>query len=252
MRIRTCTALFLLLSSSCPVAALGGIWSLQNGGTREGEALAFDFEKKELSLSDPITGKTTVVPTADLSLRSRQRLLLSPLFYKVERGNTPAPVGQDRLPLYALAAFTGVVVPGFWLSAWFLNGRINPFLAVFASLGSWIVLGILLTCYTFLSLRFEGAISITLLGTIMTLALTPLYVSAVYSCTYLRGLLLFGAHLVVALALFAIGLVLVEFIAGTDPVDAWWNEHVFKPVGLTSLPSAEDSSFRSPTVPSAT
>lgn len=245
MRLAPLAALSLALCHP-GTDALAGNWSLKNGETRSGEAVAFDFEKKVIDLRDPVTGTTTRVPTSELSLRSRQRLLVSPLFYKVDRGESPVPDGRDRIPFYVLAAFAAVVVPGFWISAFLITGRVNPFLSLLGSVGSWIVLGILLACYALLRARFDGGTGYMFFGTTLSIVVTPLFISAVYSCSYARGMLLLGFHLVAALSLFAIALVLVEPIAGEDQVDAWWSESIFKPLGLTyHLPPESGLSVKS-------
>ncbi len=218
---------------------LGESWSLKNGGAREGEAVAFDFDRKILDLSDPVTGKVTPVPTRELSLRSRQRLLLSPLVHRAEHGDHPQPENRDRLPLYLSFVFAALVVPGFWISGWFLTGKINPFLALMGGIGSWVILGILYFFYSALRVRIDGGAGVIVFGTLVSFVVIPIFVSAVYSCTYVKGILLFAFHLVAALCLLAIALVLSEPLAGRERIDAWWTEFVFDPIGLTSVRPAE-------------
>ncbi len=251
MRSLSGTVLFLCLLWVPGTAALAESWSLKNGGAREGEAVAFDYGSKELKLSDPVTGKITTVSTRELSLRSRQRLLLSPLIHGTDRGDHPEPEGRDQRPLYLLAVFAAFIIPGFWLSGWFLTGKANPLFGFMGAVGSWVILGILFTFYSALRVRIDGGTGVIIFGTLVSFVAAPIFVSAVYSCTYLKGILLFAFHLVAAFCLFAITMVLVEPIAGIEQVDAWWSEFIFDPIGLTSINPEEGWPQKTP-APSAT
>jgi hypothetical protein len=81
-------------------------------------------------------------------------------------------------------------------------------------------------------MRLEGGSAMTLVGVGFAAIFTPLYVSAVYGCTYLRGLAVFSFHLIAGLSLLSIGMVAIETVAGKEKVDAWWSTEVFEPVGL--------------------
>lgn len=233
-------------------AALGESWSLKNGGEREGEAVAFDFQRKILNLSDPVTGKVTSVPTRELSLRSRQRLLLSPLLLRAERGDHPEPERRDRLPLYLSVVFAAFVIPAFWISGWFLTGKMNPILAFMGGIGSWVILGIFFAFYSVLRVRIDGGAGVIFFGALVSFIATPVFISAVYSCTYVKGIILFAFHLVAVLCLMAITLVLSEPIAGSERIDAWWTEFIFDPVGLTSVNPEAGWSPQQKSGPSAT
>ena len=227
----TVTILFLLHLSPGNHARAGNLTFI-SGEELPGEPVDFDFEKKTITVTNPLTGKNTIVPTENLSLRSRQRLLFSPLFHRADTGQSLWPPEKRRLLFKAIMLPSVILFFGFWVSSWLIAGKANPLLALIGFLGSWIIVAIFAVCYGFFFIRFGGGLITTLFGIVVTMAFTPLYVSAVYNCSYQTGNLVFYFHLIASLCLLSIGMVLVEAIAGDERVDAWWNRTVFEPLGL--------------------
>jgi hypothetical protein len=60
----------------------------------------------------------------------------------------------------------------------------------------------------------------------------------VYQCSILKGFLIFFAQIFVALFLAIVGLATTESLIEKKAVYAFWNEHVFEPVGM--IPSTEN------------
>lgn len=243
MRAALTTAVFLLLLFFPGDAYSAGAWTFKSGEELPGDPVAFDFKRKTLTVTNPLTGKNTVVPTKNLSLRSRQRLLFSPLFHRGDTGKSLWPPEKRRLLLRATALPAFVLFLGFWVSGWLLAGKFNPLLALVGFLGSWIIVAIFMVCYAFLQIRFGGGLKTMLVGVGFALVFTPLFVSAVYNCSYGKGHLVFLFHLIAGLCLLSIGMVLVETIAGEDKVDAWWSRTVFEPLGLTGSVTHEARHF---------
>lgn len=207
-------------------------WTFRSGEDLPGEPTAFDFERKTLTFRDPLSDRETVVPTRNLSLRSRQHLLISPLFHRGERDDALWTPAKLRLLGPALGVPAAVFLLGFWMAAWFFTGRFNPFFALMGFVGSWVVLLIFAVCYAFLEMRLEGGLKIILLGIVVALSVTPLYLSAVYNCTYLKAQAVLLSHFLAGFCLLSIGLVGTELIAGKKATEYWWNRTVFEPVGL--------------------
>jgi len=214
-----------------------GSWTFRSGDALPGDPVSFDFEKKTVTVLNPLTGKSTVVPTKNLSVRSRQRLLFSPLFHRGDRDDPLWPEVKRRLLLRALIVPCLVLFAGFWVSGWVFGKKFNPVLAVIGFIGSWAIAAIFTICYAFLKMRLEGGLAMTLVGVGFTLIFTPLFVSAVYGCNYLRGVAVFSFHLIAGLSILSIGMVAIETVAGKEKVDAWWSTEVFEPLGLMASPS---------------
>ena len=234
MRPVITAAVLLLLHLSAGDTVHAGNWTFINGEDLPGDPVTFDFQEKTLQVINPLTKKRTIVPAKDLSLRSRQRLLFSPVFHKADTGKSLWPPEKRLLFFQAIALPAIVLFIGFWLSVWFVTGNFNPLLALIGFLGSWIVVAIFAVCYTFMQIRFGGSLTTTLIGVGFILVFTPLFVSAVYNCSYGKGHLIFHYHLIATLCFFSIGMVLTETIAGDAKIDAWWTRRVFEPLGLTA------------------
>lgn len=232
MRLKIPLLLFLTGVPFADVVPASAAWSFRSGETLPGEPTAFDFERKTLSFRDPLSDRETVVPTRNLSLRSRQQLLVSPLFHRGDRDDPLWTPAKRRLLIPALGVPAGIFFLGFWMAAWFFTGRFNPIHALTAFVGSWIVLLIFAVCYTFLELRLGGGIKIILLGIVVATAVTPLFLSAVYNCSYLKALGVLLSHFLAGFCLFSIGLVATDLIAGKKATETWWDRSVFEPVGL--------------------
>ncbi len=225
-------AILACLCCANPLPAGAAGWSFRSGEELPGDPVAFDFERKVLTFRDPVSRAESLVPTRSLSLRSRQKLLLSPLFHQADAGRHLWTPEKRRLLALGGMVPAGVLFLGFWGAAWFFTGRRSPLLAVFGFLGSWAVLGILAICYTFLMMRFDGGLKIGLFGVAMALGVTPLYLSAVYNCSYPKGLWVLLSHLLAGFCFLSIGLAALEIGAGRKRSEEWWNRKVFEPVGL--------------------
>jgi len=237
MRLAISILFFALLSLIPGESVAAGSWTFKSGESLPGDPVSFDFEKKTVTVTNPLTGKNTVVPTKNLSVRSRQRLLFSPLFHRGDGDDPLWPEVKRSLLIRGLTVPLLVLFAGFWVSGWIFGKKFSPLLAVIGFVGSWVIVAIFTVCYSFLRLRLEGGIMTTLIGVGFTLIFTPLYVSAVYGCTYLRGVAVFFFHLIAGLSILSIGMVAVETIAGKENVDLWWSEQVFEPIGLMAPPA---------------
>lgn len=216
--------------------AAAGSWTFKSGESLPGDPVSFDFEKKTVTVTNPLTGKNTVVPTKNLSVRSRQQLLFSPLFHRGEGDDPLWPEAKRSLLIRGMLVPCLVLFAGFWVSGWLFGKKFNPVLAVIGFVGSWVIVAIFTVCYAFLKMRLEGGTAMTLVGVGFAAIFTPLYVSAVYGCTYLRGIAVFFFHLAAGLSILSIGMVAIETVAGKEKVDAWWSAEVFEPVGLMAPP----------------
>jgi hypothetical protein len=237
MRLAITIAVFALLHLSPGGEARAGSWTFKSGESLPGDPVSFDFGKKTVTVTNPLTGKNTVVPTKNLSVRSRQRLLFSPLFHRGEGDDPLWPEVKRSLLLRGLIVPVVILFAGFWVSGWLIGRKFNPVLAVIGFIGSWVIVAIFTVCYAFLKIRLHGGMTTTLVGVGFTLIFTPLFVSAVYGCRYLRGAAVFFFHLVAGLSLLSIGMVAIETIAGREKVDAWWSAEVFEPLGLMGPPA---------------
>ncbi len=217
------------LADAVPAAAA---WTFRSGETLPGDPIAFDFDRKTLTFHDPLSDRETIVPTLRLSLRSRQQLLVSPLFHRGDRDDALWTPEKRRLLIPALGIPAAALFIAFWGASIFIAGRFNPLLAFIGFTGSWVVLLIFAVCYAFLEMRLDGGSRILLLGAVVALGVTPLYLSAVYNCTYLRAQAVLLSHLVAGVVVLALGLTATGLIAGREKTEAWWDRTVFEPVGL--------------------
>ncbi len=216
-------------------AAPAAEWSRRDGRGLPGEPTSFDPERKTVFFRDSISEREMVVPTRELSLRSRQRMLFSPVFHLRgrEEGWLRSPSKRSVIAKGAGAAALALGI-GFWLSGWCIADRRNPLLAGIGFVGTWVLTGALAAFYAFLKVRVEGGAGVVLIGFAATLALAGLYVSAVYACRYWRGLLVLLGHLAAGFCLLAIGFAAGEILAGRERAEAWWTTEVFEPIGLTA------------------
>ncbi len=214
-------------------AAHAEAWSLRGGEGLPGAPVSFDPERKTVFFRDPLTERGVVVPARELSLRSRQKLLFSPVFH--ERGGEGESL-QSSARRRIAAQGAGVVALalglGFWTMGWCCAGRWNPLLAGIGFAGTWILVGMLAVFYAFLKGRVEGGGGIVVVGAVATLAVTSLYVSAVYACRFWKGLLVLLGHLIVGGCFLAAAIAGAESVVGRERAEAWWNAEVFEPVGL--------------------
>jgi hypothetical protein len=209
-------------------------WTYRSGRSIPGEPAAFDGAEKRVTFRDRVSERETEVPAGELSLSSRQRLLFSPVFLKSKR-EPPYWHGKSAdLLIVALALPAIVLGLAFWFAGWFFTRKMNPLLAVTAFFGSWAIIGILAVCYAFLLIRLDGGIKIILVGVTVALSVTPLYLSAVYGCSYWKGHLILLAHLFAGGFILATGVAAIELVGGMNVIEAWWEAVVFEPLGLTA------------------
>lgn len=231
MRFRILLALCVFLCGPATAQAL----ELRDGEKLMGTVTAFDFETKKVTVVDPLTKDGVQVPVSDLSLRSRQVLLFSPALHRSYPEGEHWPKEKVRLLIYGTLAPTLVLFAGFWISGWLIGGKLNPIRAFFGFLGGWIVGALFVAFYLFFALRFEKGTMLVGVGALLAMVFVPMFVSAIYQCSFLRGLGIFLFHLVAAACLLAIGLVALELLAPPDLLEYWWESRVFEPVGLSSL-----------------
>lgn len=228
-------SLLLALLGVTALPAAASNWTYRSGVSIPGEAVSFDGKEKLLTIRDRVSERETEVPTNELSLSSRQRLLFSPVFRKAKR-ETPYWHGRSAdLLLVSLAVPAVVLGLAFWFAAWFFTNKLNPLLAATGFLGSWAIIGILAVCYAFLLIRLDGGIKIILLGVVVAFSVTPLYISAVYTSSYGKGHLILLAHLFAGGFIVATGVAAIEIISGGGVINAWWDAVVFEPLGLTAV-----------------
>ncbi len=214
------------------VVAQAEPWSLHDGRGLPGEPTLFDPERKTVHFRDPISEREAIVPTEELSLRSRQKLLLSPVFHRSGGEGWLQSPAKRWVATKAAGIVALAMGLGFWVAGWSCAGKWNPLLAGIGFVGTWVLVGILVAFYTFLKARIEGGAGIVALGTAATLTVASLYVSAVYACSYWRGLLALLVHPVAGVCLLVAGLAAMEATVGTEQAEIWWNAQVFEPAGL--------------------
>jgi hypothetical protein len=224
--------LLLCLVAALPVPASASGWRFRSGEELPGAPVAFDSGRKTLTFRDPISGHESVVPTRNLSLRSKQRLLLSPLVHgeEGEAGSWSEEKGRVLLLFISVPAL--LLFFGFWGAAGYFTRRWHPFPAIAGFVGGWAVVGILAICYAFLARRLEGGAGLLVFGGFVALGIAALYVSAVYVCSYGRALMVLFSHLLAGFCLLSIGLAVFEIGAGKKRSEQWWDERVFEPFGI--------------------
>lgn len=207
-------------------------FELRDGTKVPGNVIGFDFETKHLTLEDPVSLDTSNVPARDLSLRSKQFLLLSPVFHRSYPDEDQWPEEKVTLTAYGILAPIAVLLAGFWIAGWLIGGKFNPVRAFLGFFGGWIVGTLFVVFYLFFAARFDKGIAVVGIGFVLASVFVPMFVSAIYQCSFFRGLGVFLFHLVAAACLTAIGLVACEIFIPPDQLENWWNVRVFQPVGL--------------------
>lgn len=225
--IRVC--LGLLLITGIPTAQA---WELETGQQVGGDAIHFDYETKSLGLRDPVTGKETEIPVRDLSLRSRQRLLVSEIFHQSYPDERGWPEEKSHLLRIAILSPAAALFLGFWIGGLVLAKKVNPLRALVAFLGGWLVGGLFLFFYLYFAGRFGGGAGTVVFGAVLGTVFLSLFVSAIYSCTVLRGFLIFLFQIFAAAVIGLTGLFLAEILTPRDTLERFWEDRVFIPSGL--------------------
>lgn len=207
-------------------------WHFRTGEPLPGDPVAFDSREKTVTVRESLTDKETIIPVGRLSLRSRQKLLVSPLFLRAEREGDLWPAAKLRLLAFAVAIPGVVFFFLFWAIAWIATGRFNPVLAFIGFVGSWVIVAIFAICYAFLEMRLGGGAKVFALGLAVAFGTTPLYLSAVFGCSYLKGLVVLVSHALAGIFVIALMLTSAELVAGSSVAETVWNRAVFEPAGL--------------------
>ncbi|MAS95129.1 MAG: hypothetical protein CMO55_18185 [Verrucomicrobiales bacterium] len=210
----------------------GRALEMQDGTELPGKVIGFNFDTKELTVEAPSSGKSTVVPTRELSLRSKQTLLFSQVFHRSYPEGKKWPREKVNLTMYGILAPVIALLGGFWIAGWLIGGKFNPVRAFFGFFGGWIVGTLFVVFYLFFAARFDKGAAVIGIGFLMASVFVPMFVSAIYQCSFFRGLAVFLFHLIAAACLTAIGLVACELFIPPDQLNFWWNVRVFEPVGL--------------------
>tara|TARA_R110000850_G_scaffold17330_5_gene53492 strand:- start:979 stop:1662 length:684 start_codon:yes stop_codon:yes gene_type:complete len=218
----------LLLSVVTSVSA----WELENGSTVAGEAASFDFEQKALILIDPITEEAREVSVDQLSLRSRQKLLFSPLYHRSFPDETLWPPEKRKLFQISTAVSIAPLLVGFWLSGLIIAGKGNPVIAMVGFAGSWIVGTILILAYFLLSSRFDNNSTLLMAGIPVAAIFLSMFISAVYGCTTAKGFGVFFFHLFAGFSITLFSLMSSELLFSQETQMEVWEKLVFVPVGL--------------------
>jgi len=124
----------------------------------------------------------------------------------------------------------------FWVSGALIARKYNPVHALFGFTGSWIIGSVLVTIYLILSARFDGNTSLLWAGFIMAAIFLSILISAVYSCSTIKGFSIFFSHLFAGICIALIFLAATNLLLPEATLDSLWNSLVFRPVGL-AVPS---------------
>ena len=223
-------ALCLLLTFLPCVAEAS--WYLRDGTRIEGHLVGFDFDTKTVRFESEEGAATSGIAALDLSLRDRQRLLLSSSFLGSYPEEPSWPRKKRHLLLLAICAPAVVLLVSFWIAGFLLARKVHPARALIAFFGSWMV-GVAFVCfYLFFAQRMGGGVKTVLFGTGVGLVFLSVFISAVYQCSLFRGLLIFLLQIFVGGFLAIVGLAASEAFAGDERASHFWNEHVFEPVGM--------------------
>lgn len=239
------TILLLFLISICSIRTLRSltIWAHDDGGRIAGELVNFDRDQRLAVFRDPISKKVMPISPRDLSLGSRQRLLIDSVEFRrasdddadyEDEDDVYTREVRDRRGALWIAALIGIAVTcvGFWLVGGLFARKWNLLFAAGACLGSWVMMAILMFCYAFLRARINGGMGILLVGGAVSLGVTPMLISAIYACSYWKGHLILLTHLLAALCVLGLAETASNVIIGQDRADAWWNEAIFEPAGI--------------------
>ncbi len=219
-------AVFLLLGEAAVA------WELESGQNFQGKAVHFDYEEKSLGIEDAVTGKVREIPVMDLSLESRQRLLIAQVFHESYPTETGWP--EEKYYLLRLAIFSpmAALLLGFWIGGILITRKVNPVRALLGFFGSWMIGGIFVFFYLFFAGKFGGGTTTVLVGVVMGAVFLSLFISAVYSCNFGKAFLIFLFQIFAAGFLSVVGLALTKALVPLDRQESVWNESVFVPTGL--------------------
>ncbi|MDF1739280.1 MAG: hypothetical protein P1U86_08980 [Verrucomicrobiales bacterium] len=232
----------ILVFTFLPLNAFAAKWELSSGTELTGEPVQFNFKTKLVSWKDPITGSFNDVSAEKLSYKTRQRLILSPLIHNSYAGEQLWPKERQAM-LFKLFLLAGVFMcAGFWVAGWLIAGKWNPLSASFAFIGSWIVAGIFIVMYLFLNSRVGEGNGVLILGILSAAGFASLFTSAIYGCTFVKGLKIFLFQAVTSICLLFISAFIFELAVPEKTKDKIWTRHIFIPSGLQKA-TLPDRSF---------
>lgn len=232
--MRTYLLAALLLATTVSASA----WTRNTGETIEGKPAVFLQEDKTVWFARSKTqGDGEFVPASDLSLRDRQRLLLSPVYFESFPEKPAWP--KEKRNLFLLILFSPVIALylGFWIAGIFVARKFSPIRALFGFLGGWVLGALIIFFYLYFSSRIGGGVGTIFFGLAVALFLLSCFISAVYQCDIFRGLLIFLLQVFVALVLSVSALVASETLLDRHELERFWNEKVFAPVGMIENPN---------------
>lgn len=207
-------------------------WKLESGQKVRGKAVSFDYEQKSLGVEDAVTKKISQIPVESLSLRSRQRLLFSPLFH--ESYPTEGGWPEEKYYLLRLAIFSpmAALLVGFWIGGILITKKYNPVRAILGFFGAWMIGGLFIFFYLFFAGRFGGGIGTVLFGAFLGTVFLSFFISIVYTCNVWKAFQIFLLQIVAAVILSIATLGLTEFFVPLEERTSFWGEHVFAPTGM--------------------
>ncbi|MEM6278251.1 MAG: hypothetical protein AAF733_02155 [Verrucomicrobiota bacterium] len=213
-------------------------WTRVTGEPIEGKPAVFLQEDKTVWFARSMTqGDGEFVAAKDLSLRDRQRLLVSPVLFESFPDEPAWP--REKRNLLLILVFSPVVVLylGFWIAGMLVTRKFNPLRALYGFLGGWFLGAIMILFYLFFASKLGGGTLTILFGCAVALVLLSLYISAVYQCDIFKGLLIFLLQLFVAGFLSITTIAASEQLLDRHEIERFWNEKVFAPVGLIENPN---------------
>ena len=208
-------------------------WEKRDGSEIGGKLDSFDFESKELVFDDAAQPESTRVAFNDLSMKSRQYFLFSPIYHRSFPADSLWPTEKKKLLLISVASVVLPLFLGFWISGALIARKLNPVRALLGFAGSWIIGSVLVTIYLILSVRFDGNTSLLWAGFIVAPIFLSILISAVYSCSTIKGFVIFFSHLFVGVCVSLILLAATNLLLPEVSQDELWNKLVFRPVGLS-------------------
>lgn len=236
MKIPALAILVLTLIHSHGFAAK---WELSSGTELTGQPVQFDFDAKTVSWKDPITGSFKDVPAEKLSYKSRQRLILSSLIHQSYAGDELWPKERQAMIFKGFLLAGIFMCAGFWVAGWLIAGQWNPLSASFAFIGSWIVAGIFIVMYLFLNSRAGDGNGVFILGVFAATGFASLFTSAIYGCSFVKGLKIFLFQSVTSICLLFISIFIFEMAVPEKIKDSLWTKHIFVPSGLQKAAASQ-------------
>lgn len=230
-------ALFLVgcltLSGLLSEGQAAGEWTSSEGEEFDGRLIGFDFESKR-ALFETAEGKRSEVSTRDLSQSSRWRLLLSPTFSR----SFPEDDWTQEQRYYLLLATLGISLPllaSFYLCALILFKNGNPLRAISGWIGSVLLGGFFGTFYLILSAKNPStATGVLVFGGSVSLGVLSLYVSVIYSTSFINGLKLLVLHLFGAFLILAVSLLVLQRVSLAFDLSPLIDARVMIPTGILS------------------